>query len=161
MYHVALGDLYLACVCPFCSLLFVLIVFFCLRQLQAATHVTNTEEKTQARKAVADFLELLRAEFRDNKNDYMIHSVVLLGVDALRRLLHDANRYVFCPVKLSSCSVPMHSFAPPFTACLKVTHHQLETILSQLGLHPWLAVPALALQGSLADLSLQVDTSVT
>ena len=58
--------------------------------VQAAAHVSK-QDKQQASKAVSCFLELLRAEFRDRKHLYMVYSIVLFGVDSLKRLLHDVN----------------------------------------------------------------------
>ena len=58
--------------------------------VQAAAHVRR-QDRQQASKAVSCFLELIRAEFRDRKHLYMVHSVLLFGVDSLKRLLHDGN----------------------------------------------------------------------
>ena len=68
-----------------CKLLYVPCTF-----VQAAAHVSK-QDRQQASKAVSCFLELTRAEFCDRKHLYMVHSIVLLGVDTLKRLLHDVN----------------------------------------------------------------------
>ena len=54
--------------------------------VQAGAHVSK-QNRQQASQAVSCFLELIRAEFRDRKRRYMVHSIVLFGVDSLKRLL--------------------------------------------------------------------------
>jgi len=58
--------------------------------VQAAAHVSK-QDRQQASKAVSCFLELIRAEFRDKKHLYMVYSIVMFGVDSLKRLLPDVN----------------------------------------------------------------------
>lgn len=58
--------------------------------MQAAAHVRK-QARQQASKAVSCFLELICAEFCDKKHLYMVHSIVMFGVDSLKRLLHDVN----------------------------------------------------------------------
>ncbi|KAL0040992.1 hypothetical protein WJX77_001553 [Trebouxia sp. C0004] len=58
--------------------------------VMAAAHVSK-QERQQANKAVGCFLELIRAGSRDTKHLYIVYSIVLFGVDSLKRLLHDVN----------------------------------------------------------------------
>jgi len=66
------------------------LLYFHCALVQAAAHVSK-QKRQQASKAVSCFLELIRAEFRDKKHLYMVYSIVLFGVDSLKRLLHDVN----------------------------------------------------------------------
>lgn len=60
--------------------------------LQAGQHIRGQEERRQSYDTVSCLLSILKDEFRDKRTRYTVHSVILLGVDSLRRLLHDTNR---------------------------------------------------------------------
>ncbi|EIE26926.1 hypothetical protein COCSUDRAFT_59427 [Coccomyxa subellipsoidea C-169] len=60
----------------------------------AGQHIKGKEAQRQSYDAVSCLLSVFKDEFRDNKVATMVHSVTLLGVDSVRRLLHDVNRGV-------------------------------------------------------------------
>ena len=59
--------------------------------LQAGQHIEDPGSRKQAEYTASAFLDILKSEFRDQKTRYAVHSVTLLGVDSVRRMLHDVN----------------------------------------------------------------------
>ncbi|KAK9818110.1 hypothetical protein WJX72_007279 [[Myrmecia] bisecta] len=59
----------------------------------SAHHLKSAPEQQLARKTAWEFMNMIKDDFRDSKPLYTVHSVILLGVDRLRRVVHDVNQW--------------------------------------------------------------------